>query len=136
MMTDPIADMLTRIRNANAVSQEETGMPSSKLKETIADLLVAEGYLDGYEVKPAGPGRELKVTLRYGANQERVIPGDSQDFDSRSSGVRVGYQAAARSGWTWCRGCFHITGAHARPRGTPPQARWRAHLRGVVTCHV
>ncbi|MDH5422204.1 MAG: 30S ribosomal protein S8 [Acidimicrobiia bacterium] len=75
MMTDPIADMLTRIRNANAVSQEETGMPSSKLKETIADLLVAEGYLDGYEVKPAGPGRELKVTLRYGANQERVIQG-------------------------------------------------------------
>lgn len=75
MMTDPIADMLTRIRNANAVSQEETGMPSSKLKETIADLLVAEGYLDGYEVKPAGPGRELKVTLRYGANQERVIHG-------------------------------------------------------------
>lgn len=75
MMTDPIADMLTRIRNANAVSQEQTGMPSSKLKETIADLLVAEGYLDGYEVKPAGPGRELKVTLRYGANQERVIQG-------------------------------------------------------------
>ena len=75
MMTDPIADMLTRIRNANAVSQEETGMPSSKLKETIADLLVAEGYLDGYEVRPAGPGRELKVTLRYGANQERVIQG-------------------------------------------------------------
>jgi small subunit ribosomal protein S8 len=75
MMTDPIADMLTRIRNANAVSQEQTGMPSSKLKETIADLLVAEGYLDGYEVKPAGPGRELKVMLRYGANQERVIQG-------------------------------------------------------------
>ncbi len=75
MMTDPIADMLTRIRNANAVSQEETGMPSSKLKETIADLLVAEGYLDGYEVKPAGPGRELNVMLRYGADQERVIQG-------------------------------------------------------------
>ena len=75
MMTDPIADMLTRIRNANAVNQEVTGMPSSKLKETIAVILVAEGYLDGYDVKPAGPGRELTVTLRYGADRERVIQG-------------------------------------------------------------
>ena len=75
MMTDPIADMLTRIRNANAVNQEETVMPSSKIKENIANILVSEGYLDGYDVKPAGPGRELKVTLRYGANRERVIQG-------------------------------------------------------------
>ncbi len=75
MMTDPISDMLTRIRNANAVFQETTRMPSSKLKEGIAEILVSEGYLDGYSVEPSGPGRELTVTLRYGKGRQRVIQG-------------------------------------------------------------
>jgi len=75
MMTDPIADMLTRIRNANAVQQETTTMPSSKLKEGIAEILVSEGYLDGYSVAPSGPGTALTLTLRYGAKRERVIQG-------------------------------------------------------------
>ncbi len=75
MMTDPIADMLTRIRNANMVLKENAAMPSSKLKEGIAQILTAEGYIDGYEVAQKGPGKELTVTLRYGVNRERVISG-------------------------------------------------------------
>lgn len=75
MMTDPISDMLTRIRNANMVMKETTSMPSSKVKEGIAQILVKEGYIDGYEVEPAGPGRELTLQLRYGNNRERVING-------------------------------------------------------------
>ena len=75
MMTDPIADMLTRIRNANMVLKEEASMPSSKVKEGIAQILVAEGYIDSYEVAPKGPGKELTVVLRYGDKRERVIKG-------------------------------------------------------------
>ncbi len=75
MMTDPIADMLTRIRNANMVAKEQTSMPSSKMKEGIAEILVAEGFIDGYDVKAAGPGRELTLQLRYGNNRQPVIQG-------------------------------------------------------------
>jgi len=75
MMTDPIADMLTRIRNANMVLKEEASMPSSKVKEGIAQILVAEGYIDSFEVASKGPGKELTVVLRYGDKRERVIKG-------------------------------------------------------------
>ncbi len=75
MMTDPISDMLTRLRNANMVLKESASMPSSKMKERIAQILVTEGYIDGYDVEPAGPGRELTVQLRYGSNRERAIHG-------------------------------------------------------------
>jgi small subunit ribosomal protein S8 len=75
MMTDPIADMLTRIRNASMVSQATVSMPSSKLKESIASILASEGFVDSYDVQPSGPGRELTVRLKYGSNREKVITG-------------------------------------------------------------
>jgi len=75
MMTDPVADMLTRIRNANMVLKEQASMPSSKMKESIAQILVAEGYINSYEITTRGPGRELTVVLRYGDKRERVIKG-------------------------------------------------------------
>ena len=61
MMTDPIADMLTRIRNANAVKQESTSMPASKEKVGIAQVLKEEGFIAGYEVKPGKPSSELQI---------------------------------------------------------------------------
>lgn len=73
MKTDPIADMLTRIRNANQVKQPETVMPSSKLKEEIARILSEEGYLDGYKVEDAPVGKALTVRLRYGADRVPVL---------------------------------------------------------------
>ena len=85
MLTDPIADMLTRIRNANKAMHESAIMPTSKLKEDIARLLKEEGYITGYRVEkgadqkakdgtPAPLGYDLLVVdLKYGRNRERVI---------------------------------------------------------------
>lgn len=75
MLSDPVSDMLTRIRNANQALHEKVSMPASKLKEEIARILAAEGYIDGYEVTGSGSHRTLAVTLRYGSNRKRVIEG-------------------------------------------------------------
>lgn len=75
VMTDPIADMLTRIRNANIVKHETVELPSSKMKKTIAELMVREGYLSGIEEYMDGSVPMLKLGLKYGANKERVITG-------------------------------------------------------------
>lgn len=75
MVTDPIADMLTRIRNANMRLTENVSMPSSKAKEEVAKILAAEGFIGGFEVAPAKPGKELTLSLRYTEDRERVIHG-------------------------------------------------------------
>jgi small subunit ribosomal protein S8 len=75
MLSDPVSDMLTRIRNANQALHEKVSMPTSKLKEEIARMLAAEGYIDGFEVVGTGARRTLSVTLRYAANRKRVIEG-------------------------------------------------------------
>ncbi len=68
-MSDPIADMFTRIRNAQRVEKESVTMPSSKLKVSIARLLRDEGYIDGYEVRAEGAKSELEVRLKYYAGR-------------------------------------------------------------------
>ena len=75
MYTDPIADMLTRIRNANNVLQPETTMPSSKLKVEVARILTAEGYVDSYRDEEASVGRSLTVKLKYGEGRSRIVKG-------------------------------------------------------------
>ena len=70
-MTDPIADMLTRIRNANQMRNKEVSMPVSKMKLEIAKILDTEGFIDGYKVVE----NTLTLTLKYGQNKERVITG-------------------------------------------------------------
>jgi small subunit ribosomal protein S8 len=75
MYTDPIADMLTRLRNANMALHPDVSMPSSKLKEEVAKILASEGYLDGYKVEDAAVGKKLTVTLKYSNNRDRVIQG-------------------------------------------------------------
>jgi len=75
MVTDPIADMLTRIRNAVAVGHERVAMPSSKLKVTIAQILVDEGFIDRFDVSDGGNRRELELVLRYGPRRRPVIEG-------------------------------------------------------------
>jgi small subunit ribosomal protein S8 len=75
MHTDPIADMLTRIRNANQALHPYVSMPSSKVKEEIAKVLSSEGYLDGYKVEDAKVGKELTITLRYQNDRDRVLQG-------------------------------------------------------------
>ncbi len=73
MYTDPIADMLTRIRNANIVSHKEVEMPSSTLKVELAKLLKEEGYISGYEVTENGCFKTLKVELKYDEKSKPVI---------------------------------------------------------------
>ena len=75
MLTDPVADMLTRIRNANKALQDRVEMPSSKLKEEIARILAEEGYIRGFHVVEPGelPYKTLVVELKYGRSRERVI---------------------------------------------------------------
>ena len=75
MMTDPVADMLTRIRNANMALHPTVAMPSSKLKEQIATILVSEGYVESFDVQVDGPHRMIDLTLRYGKDRGRVIMG-------------------------------------------------------------
>jgi small subunit ribosomal protein S8 len=76
-MTDPIADMLTRVRNANLAMHDEIEMPSSKLKEALAALLEKEGYIAGWSAADATdrPGRVLTVTMKYSEDRQRVISG-------------------------------------------------------------
>jgi small subunit ribosomal protein S8 len=73
MLTDPVADMLTRIRNANKALQETVSMPSSRLKVEIARLLEEEGYVKGYRVEKGESFDTLVVQLKFGKNRERVI---------------------------------------------------------------
>jgi small subunit ribosomal protein S8 len=75
MMTDPIADMLTRIRNAVAVGHDQVTMPHSKLREGIAKILVVEGFIDRYETKSEGHRQHLILQLRYGPRRAPVIAG-------------------------------------------------------------
>jgi small subunit ribosomal protein S8 len=74
-MTDPIADMLTRIRNANSAQKNSTTMPSSKKLVELARILKEEGYIEGYTVIDGDPQATLEVTLKYGARKERTITG-------------------------------------------------------------
>jgi small subunit ribosomal protein S8 len=77
MLTDPIADMLTRIRNANTAMHDEVRMPSSRQKVALAKILEQEGYVSGFSVAPSttGPGDVLTVQMKYSADRRRTIAG-------------------------------------------------------------
>jgi len=75
-MSDPIADMLTRIRNGNTAKHDTVDVPSSKMKKAIADILTTEGYIKGYEVIEDGVKATIRITLKYGKDKnEKVITG-------------------------------------------------------------
>ena len=73
MMTDPIADMLTRIRNANSIQMKDVRMPASRTRVGIAEVLKNEGFIAGYAVEEGKPASELSVQLKYSEDGERVI---------------------------------------------------------------
>ncbi len=86
MMTDPIADMLTRIRNALRIRRNRVTMPHSKMKEGIAGLLKREGYISDFQVQEGSPGKQIYVYLKYGPDGEEII----QDIQRASKpGCRV-----------------------------------------------
>ena len=75
VMTDPIADLLTRIRNANAVRHEVVEVPSSNVKKAVANILLQEGYIKNIEEYNDGVVPMMRLSLKYGSNKERVITG-------------------------------------------------------------
>jgi small subunit ribosomal protein S8 len=91
-MTDPIADMLTRIRNANSAQFETVKMPGSKLKEALAAILEREGYIAGYNVteEKTRPGSTLEITMKYSTDRTRTIAGIKRVF---KPGLRIYAQA-------------------------------------------
>ena len=74
-MTDPVADMLTRIRNANTAGHATVDIPASKIKKNIAEILVKEGYIKGYEVVAGETQDTIRVTMKYGPEKTKVISG-------------------------------------------------------------
>ena len=73
MMTDPVADMLTRIRNANSIRRKKVEMPASRMRVGIAEVLKEEGFIDSYEVTECKPASTLTIRLKYGIDGELVI---------------------------------------------------------------
>jgi small subunit ribosomal protein S8 len=74
-MTDPVADMLTRLRNANSAYHDSVSMPNSKLKANIAEILKNEGYISDWGISDARVGQTLTLSLKFGPNRERSIAG-------------------------------------------------------------
>ncbi len=74
-LTDPIADMLTRIRNANSARHETVDIPASNMKKSIAEILSEEGYIKKYQIIDDGKQGIIRIALKYGANKERVLSG-------------------------------------------------------------
>ena len=74
-ITDPIADMLTRIRNANSAKHDTVDIPASKMKKAIAQILVDEGYIKSYQIIDDGKQGVIRITLKYGENKSQVITG-------------------------------------------------------------
>jgi ribosomal protein S8 len=102
-MTDPIADMLTRLRNANQAYHDTTSMPHSKIKVGIADILTAQGYIAGYEVIEPGEGevgKTLKLTLKYG-NSRSVRSQASAGSPSRASACTPSPRRCRRCWAAW-----------------------------------
>ena len=87
MMSDPIADMLTRIRNGNVAKHDTVDVPASKMKQAIADILVKEGYIKKYDIVTDGNIRTMRITMKYGKDKnEKVITGIKRIY---KPGLRV-----------------------------------------------
>ncbi len=131
-MTDPIADMLTRIRNANSAQFETVRMPGSKLKEALAAILEREGFIAGYSVMkdPKKPGTELAITLKYSADRTRTIGGIKR---VSKPGLRIYARADKMPRVLGGIGVAVVSTSHGLM--TDKEARQR-HLGGEVLCHV
>ena len=120
MMTDPIADMLTRIRNANAINRKTVSMPASRLRVGIAEVLKAEGFIAGYEVLPGAPSSTMTIELKYGIDGEHVI----RAIDRVSKPGRRVYAGVAEAHV----GSFHLGTC---PDVAPVQASGRSARQGM-----
>ncbi len=131
-MTDPIADMLTRIRNANSAQFDSVSMPGSKLKESLAKILEKEGFIAGYAVRkdPKRPGTMLEITLQYSDDRARSIEGIRR---VSTPGLRIYAKADAMPRVLGGIGVAVLS--TSKGLMTDREARKR-HLGGEVLCYV
>jgi small subunit ribosomal protein S8 len=131
-MTDPIADMLTRIRNANSAQFDTVSMPGSKLKESLAKILEREGFIAGYRVTTDAerPGTTLEITLRFSEDRARTIEGIKR---ISKPGLRIYAKADAMPKVLGGIGVAVLS--TSRGLMTDREAR-KAHLGGEVLCYV
>jgi small subunit ribosomal protein S8 len=131
-MTDPIADMLTRIRNANSAQFETVKMPGSKVKEALATVLEREGFIAGFSVAkdPVRPGSTLEITMKYSADRTRTIGGIKR---VSKPGLRIYARADKMPRVLGGMGVAVLSTSHGLM--TDREARKR-HLGGEVLCHV
>jgi small subunit ribosomal protein S8 len=131
-MTDPIADMLTRIRNANSAQFETVKMPGSKLKESLAAILEREGFIAGFNVEkdPARPGSTLEITMKYAPDRTRTIGGIKR---ISKPGLRIYARAERIPRVLGGIGVAVVSTSHGLM--TDREARKR-HLGGEVLCYV
>jgi small subunit ribosomal protein S8 len=131
-MTDPIADMLTRIRNANSAQFETVKMPGSKVKEALAAVLEREGFIAGFSIAkdPVRPGSTLEITMKYAADRTRTIGGIKR---VSKPGLRIYARADKMPRVLGGMGVAVLSTSHGLM--TDREARKR-HLGGEVLCHV
>ena len=132
MMTDPIADMLTRIRNANTALHDQVEMPASGLKTEVARVLKDQGYITDFELRDGRVGQDLVIRLKYSSDRRRVISGLQR---VSKPGRRVYADKAddpARAGRDGRRRALDVAGRHHGSRGPPPWHRRRGDLLGLV----
>ena len=131
-MTDPIADMLTRIRNANTAHFDTVKMPGSKLKESLASILEREGFIAGYhmEPNPEKPGTTLEISLKYSADRTRTIAGIKR---ISKPGLRIYARADRIPRVLGGVGVAVVSTSHGLM--TDREAR-KHHLGGEVLCYV
>ncbi len=116
-MTDPIADMLTRIRNANVAFHDEVIMPSSKVKVALAKILVSEGYIEDFAVEDETerPGTKLRIVMKYTSDRERTISGLRRGLEAGVAGLHEGHRRPPRPRRDGHRHPVHQPGPHDRP---------------------
>jgi small subunit ribosomal protein S8 len=129
-VTDPIADMLTRIRNASSARHKELSMPSSKVKREIARILSEEGFIDGFDTRPNGPQDELVVRLKYVEGRTPVVTGLKR---ISKPGLRVYARKTEIPRVLGGLGLAILSTSHGIMTGT--QAR-KQNLGGEVLCYV
>lgn len=129
-ITDPIADLLTRIRNANTVKHETVDCPSSKMKAAIVEILANEGYIKGYQIIEDGKQNVIRMTLKYSPSGERVISGLK-----RVSKPGLRYYASADEMPRVLKGLGTAIVSTSKGIMTDKEAR-KEHIGGEVLCFV
>ena len=123
-ITDPVADMLTRVRNANNAKHETVDVPASNMKKSIAQILLDEGYIKSFTVEDDGLQGMIHITLKYNAGKEKVITGSPPCVQARSPCLRGRRRAAPRAPRPGYRHHLYVQGRHDR-QGCSCSSRWR-----------